>query len=209
MSLLVQALISSHDFNPANAESLEQLSKREMEIVDSVAQGLTNREIAERLGLSQHTIKNYLFRVFDKVGVSSRVELLFMTFGRTNQPESTGNGLWKSDTDHGLPSDSILAECQRAAEEGASIAQLELARFYWNRRADSKDLIQAYKWYFIANRQISRTSKSVSKTMTGEQILQAEQLATEWLKKKQKHSPASIQDAPEHRPKIALRAASE
>jgi two-component system nitrate/nitrite response regulator NarL len=209
MSLLVQALISSHDFNPANAESLEQLSKREMEIVDSVAQGLTNREIAERLGLSQHTIKNYLFRVFDKVGVSSRVELLFMTFGRTNQPESAGNGLWKSDTDHGLPSDSILAECQRAAEEGASIAQLELARFYWNRRADSKDLVQAYKWYCIANRQISRTSKSVSKTMTGEQILQAEQLATEWLKKKQKHSPASIQDAPEHRPKIALRAASE
>ena len=58
------------------------LSKRELEVVRSLAEGLTNREIAEKLGLSQHTVKNYLFRVFDKLGVSSRVELLFMTLSQ-------------------------------------------------------------------------------------------------------------------------------
>ena len=45
-------------------------------MVQCLAEGLTNREIAQRIGLSQHTVKNYLFKVFDKLGVTSRVELL-------------------------------------------------------------------------------------------------------------------------------------
>jgi len=65
-----------------NGNGLSLLSRREMEVVRCLAEGLTNREIAERLQLSQHTIKNYLFRVFDKLGVSSRVELLFMTLNQ-------------------------------------------------------------------------------------------------------------------------------
>ena len=55
-----------------------ELSDQEMDVMCGAAQGLTNREIAERLGLSQHTIKDCLFRVFDRLGVSSRVELLFL-----------------------------------------------------------------------------------------------------------------------------------
>jgi len=51
------------------------LSKREEEITYLVAEGCSNREISERLGLSEHTIKNYLFRVFEKLGVSTRVAL--------------------------------------------------------------------------------------------------------------------------------------
>jgi DNA-binding NarL/FixJ family response regulator len=41
-----------------------------------VADGLSNREVAEELDLSVHTIKKYLFRIFDKLGISSRVELV-------------------------------------------------------------------------------------------------------------------------------------
>ena len=51
------------------------LTKREEEIVHLVQNGLTNREIAKELGLSEHTVRNNLFRVFDKLGVSHRVEL--------------------------------------------------------------------------------------------------------------------------------------
>ena len=40
-------------------------------------EGFTNREIAESLGISQHTVKNYLFKIFEKVGMSNRVELVF------------------------------------------------------------------------------------------------------------------------------------
>ena len=72
------------------ANGLSLLSKREMDVVRSLAEGLTNREIAQRLGLSQHTIKNYLFRVYDKLGVSSRLELLFMTLTQAGAPQSAG-----------------------------------------------------------------------------------------------------------------------
>lgn len=53
-----------------------RLSKRESDVVRLAVEGLSNPEIARRLILSEHTVKNYVFRVFDKLGVSSRVELV-------------------------------------------------------------------------------------------------------------------------------------
>jgi DNA-binding NarL/FixJ family response regulator len=41
-----------------------------------VTDGLSNRDTARELNLSEHTIKKYLFRIFDKLGISSRVELV-------------------------------------------------------------------------------------------------------------------------------------
>ena len=79
MAYAVEALESSPMVRTVDSNGLSLLSKRELEVVRSLAEGLTNREIAVRLGLSQHTIKNYLFRIYDKMGVSSRIELLFMT----------------------------------------------------------------------------------------------------------------------------------
>jgi DNA-binding CsgD family transcriptional regulator len=58
--------------------TLDQLSEEEMAVVRSLAEGLTNREIAERLSLGADRIKHCLFRMFDKLGVSGRVELIFM-----------------------------------------------------------------------------------------------------------------------------------
>jgi DNA-binding NarL/FixJ family response regulator len=52
------------------------LTRREEEIVDLLLRGMTNREMAMQLGLSEHTVKNYFFSIFEKVGVSTRVELL-------------------------------------------------------------------------------------------------------------------------------------
>jgi DNA-binding NarL/FixJ family response regulator len=49
-----------------------------------VLQGMVNREIADTLHLSEHTIKNYLFRIFDKLGVSNRVELALYAVAKLN-----------------------------------------------------------------------------------------------------------------------------
>jgi DNA-binding NarL/FixJ family response regulator len=59
-----------------NADGMRLLTKREEDVVRLLAEGLQNRDIAHELNLSEHTIKNYLFHIFDKLGVSSRVELV-------------------------------------------------------------------------------------------------------------------------------------
>jgi DNA-binding NarL/FixJ family response regulator len=53
-----------------------RMTKREGDVVRLAVEGLSNREIAQELGLTEHTVKNYLFRVFEKLGVSNRVELV-------------------------------------------------------------------------------------------------------------------------------------
>jgi len=51
------------------------LTRREQSLVDLVAQGRTNRDISRELNLSEHTVRNYLFRIFNKLGTSNRLEL--------------------------------------------------------------------------------------------------------------------------------------
>jgi DNA-binding NarL/FixJ family response regulator len=66
------------------------LSAREVDVVRCVAEGMTNREIAQRLKLTEHTVKNYLFRIFDKLGVSSRVEVVLYALGNGNPARANG-----------------------------------------------------------------------------------------------------------------------
>jgi two-component system nitrate/nitrite response regulator NarL len=89
LGFVLDALATSPAVRTLESIGLSQLSAREMEVVNCLAEGLSNREIAERLKLSKHTVKNYMFRIFDKLGVSSRVELLFYALSRPateNQP---------------------------------------------------------------------------------------------------------------------------
>jgi DNA-binding NarL/FixJ family response regulator len=73
---VINALQSAMPFRGVNSRGEELLTKREQELVPLVASGLTNREISTRLGVSEHTIKNHLFRIYEKLGISSRVELI-------------------------------------------------------------------------------------------------------------------------------------
>ncbi|MFY9855689.1 MAG: response regulator transcription factor [Terracidiphilus sp.] len=68
-----------------NANGVRLLTKREEDVVRLLAEGLQNRDIANKLKLSEHTIKNYLFRIFDKLGVSSRVELVLYAMSNRMQ----------------------------------------------------------------------------------------------------------------------------
>ena len=61
--------------------SLPPLTPRERELVELVRQGLRNRDIAQRLGVTEGTVKVYLHSIFDKVGVGSRTELAIRAAG--------------------------------------------------------------------------------------------------------------------------------
>jgi DNA-binding NarL/FixJ family response regulator len=54
---------------------MSRLTPREAEVVHLLADGLSTRDISQKLALSEHTIRNYLSAIYDKLGVSSRVEL--------------------------------------------------------------------------------------------------------------------------------------
>jgi two-component system, NarL family, nitrate/nitrite response regulator NarL len=82
LGFVLEALAAAPSVRPLAASALNQLSARELDVVTCLAEGLSNREIAQQLKLSRHTVKNYMFRIFDKLGVSSRVELLFYVLSR-------------------------------------------------------------------------------------------------------------------------------
>jgi len=61
------------------------LTKRELQIVSGVVSGRANKEIAERFGIAEDTVKHHLSNIFDKTGVSTRVELVVFSI-RHNLP---------------------------------------------------------------------------------------------------------------------------
>lgn len=75
LGCIVEAFSKTAPPRVLNQGGMRLLSKREEEVVRLLAEGMQNRAIARELQLSEHTIKNYLFRIFDKLGISTRVEL--------------------------------------------------------------------------------------------------------------------------------------
>ena len=70
---------------------IARLTPREREVVRLVADGMRNQEIAFELNLTEHTIRNYLLRIFDKLGISSRVELVLYAFSGTEGNATSEN----------------------------------------------------------------------------------------------------------------------
>jgi len=64
------------------ADAWDGLSPQELQIAAMVTRGLTNREIGERLFLSHRTVGSHLYRMFPKLGISSRAELLRLAAAR-------------------------------------------------------------------------------------------------------------------------------
>ncbi len=65
----------SQSARPANGRAKVQLTPKETLIVSCVTQGMKNKEIAQRVGTTEQVVKNYLRKVYDKLGVADRLEL--------------------------------------------------------------------------------------------------------------------------------------
>jgi len=93
LQFVVETLQASTPSALDNDEALLMLSDREQEVVRLVCEGFSNREIASKMQLSEHTIKNHLFRIYTRLGVSSRVEVMFSLLSRERRRlKSTTDG---------------------------------------------------------------------------------------------------------------------
>lgn len=74
----------------SGGQSLDKspLSGREKQVVELIAQGFKNKEIAERMFISEQTVKNHLHNIFDKLGVSDRLELALYAIHKNLQAAS-------------------------------------------------------------------------------------------------------------------------
>jgi DNA-binding NarL/FixJ family response regulator len=197
-SFAVEALAASPTLRAVGANGLSLLSKREMDVVRCLAEGLTNREIAERLGLSQHTIKNYLFRVFDKLGVSNRLELLFLTLNQPGAGQASAAGLRGISNGNGNYQNESFEACQKAAAQGLPAAQLALAQKYWHGKGVAQDPLAAYMWFLVSERaslemkdEIVAAKRRLAETLSTEQLVEAQRRAADHFKRSPKPAPVA------------------
>jgi DNA-binding NarL/FixJ family response regulator len=77
---LLNALTQIKPLRINNSHGMPLLTRREEEVVRLVSEGLKNREIAQQLKVKEHSIRNYIYRIFEKLGVSNRIELTLYVF---------------------------------------------------------------------------------------------------------------------------------
>jgi DNA-binding CsgD family transcriptional regulator len=77
VSDLVRALLEFRPRPEAGAGSRKfHLTQRELEVIALIVGGYTNKDMAKRFAISEHTVKHHLTNIFDKLGVSNRLELV-------------------------------------------------------------------------------------------------------------------------------------
>jgi two-component system nitrate/nitrite response regulator NarL len=76
LEFLLDTLAHAPATRLVDAQGKELLSRREQDVVRWLAEGHGNSEIARKMNISENTVKNYVFRIFNKLGVSSRVEVV-------------------------------------------------------------------------------------------------------------------------------------
>jgi len=81
---ILEALVAGMPTRITDAQGKVLLTRREEQIASLVAEGLKNREVADQLKLSEHTVKNHLFNIFERLGISSRAELILYLFSHKN-----------------------------------------------------------------------------------------------------------------------------
>jgi two-component system nitrate/nitrite response regulator NarL len=98
LHFVIEALAKNAPAHINSVSGAKLLTNREESLVQLVAEGFTNRDISQQLKLSEHTVRNYLFRIFNKLGTSSRLELAVYAHNRRERT------LWRTasqDEGHG------------------------------------------------------------------------------------------------------------
>jgi DNA-binding NarL/FixJ family response regulator len=185
---VIEALARAVPPRLTDAKGADLLTQREQDVVACLAEGFSNREVAKRLKLSEHTVKNYLLHIFDKLGVSSRVEVVLYASGQrilTKNPDPN------PELEEDLPTDeeSLLTSYRQAARQGFPVSQFKLGSIYRDGRGRPSDPISAYVWFELARISSEKlTQKSqdareqVGANLTDEQRAEAQRRIDGWVR---------------------------
>jgi DNA-binding NarL/FixJ family response regulator len=174
LNYVLQAFQQSVPPKIINGDGLSLLSDRERAVVRYICDGFTNREIAERMGLSEHTVKNHLFRIYSRLGISSRVEIMFSVL---SQRVVRASQLQEQEP----ASDIALFEAYLRYAEFSPLSQFLVGKMYLQGRGIERDPVAAYMWLTVAERnahELLSTCQSV-KDAVAEQITPEDRLAAE------------------------------
>jgi DNA-binding NarL/FixJ family response regulator len=86
LHLLLNSLTKARSIREASSPGMKLLATRETQVADLVVEGFPNKVIALRLGVTEHTVSNYLFRIYNKLGISTRVELVLHIMKQREEP---------------------------------------------------------------------------------------------------------------------------
>jgi two-component system nitrate/nitrite response regulator NarL len=76
LEFLLQLITNLRPTHPGRRGLNTLLTRRQREVVELITKDMTNHEIAQKLGLTEHTVRNYIFQIFEKLGISTRVGLV-------------------------------------------------------------------------------------------------------------------------------------
>jgi DNA-binding NarL/FixJ family response regulator len=72
--ILVEAVINGQDRKPSNIHEKTDLTQRELEVLALIATGANNKEVAEKLFISENTVKTHIYNIFRKINVPNRLQ---------------------------------------------------------------------------------------------------------------------------------------
>jgi two-component system nitrate/nitrite response regulator NarL len=87
LEFLLQLITNLRPIHPGRRGLNTLLTPRQREVLDLVTEDMKNREIALELGLTEHTVRNYIFQIFEKLGVSTRVGLVLYALSEPTNNE--------------------------------------------------------------------------------------------------------------------------
>jgi two-component system nitrate/nitrite response regulator NarL len=182
---LLEVLAAPPQIRLVSARGDILLSPREQEVVHWVTEGLTNREIADRLGLTENTIKNYMFRIFEKLGISKRVELVLYAASQLNPPAPAPRS---SNVPTVLENDAATFRRCRDATECFESNLYALGERFRDGRGVAANKLTALMWFFAAEQfatsivpQARKAVLELQEQLSVDQVASAHTRARQWV----------------------------
>ncbi len=195
IEFLLEALADSTPPRLVDRNGTDLLSDRERAVVHYVSEGRSNREIAQLMKLSEHTVKNHLFRIYGKLGVSSRLEVMFTVFSQ-RQPSRAASAHYREDPPK---DDAVLFQWYKQRADYSPFYQYLIGKMYLEGRGVARDEVTGYMWLSLAElsaNEVATSSRAVRGQLSKRIRAADRQKAETWASQRLRVPPKGLDHQP-------------